>query len=176
MPNQRSKVAQAFHELRQQLGRLVGVAASELILSRRFVDLIPDSERRQVWRQLREAGVELPDLRLPGGAFMVVLLLVCLPVVLLCVVFDISCGLILIEAGALAQKLSRPWATFPECGCETLHEAVLHLTPFAAADYQAGLWPPADIEARVRWIISCSLNVPFASIDRTTRLLDICEC
>jgi hypothetical protein len=171
-----SKVAQSLHELQKQLGCLLGTKEVDLDLSRRFVDLIAESERRRVWQLLREAGLDLPDLRLPRRVLLAAALLVTLPVVLLSFIVHWSAACVLFELHALAHKISRPWATSPVCGCETLHEAALCLTPFALADYRAGLWSNEDIEAKVRLIICRSLDIPFASINKATRFFDICEC
>ena len=65
--------------------------------------------------------------------------------------------------------LTRPLAVKPPIACETVHEAVLRLTPFRREDYQAGLRPREELAAKVRLIISEATGVPFAEIHQIHR-------
>src|SRR5262249_6458769 len=132
-------------------------------------------ERRRVWQDLRTAGFDVPELALSAYVRLVVTLLVLLPVALVAYAWSnwtvlLSLG----ELGLLARRLTRPWAIYPPFGCETVQEAVVQLTPFTHADYQAGLWPREEIAAKVRWIVAEVTGVPFEKVTEQTRLNYIC--
>src|SRR5262249_27100351 len=135
--------------------------------------LIPLSKRRHIWHQLRQAGYDLPGLALSDG-LLAALLIVLGPLAFLGILLKGWLMLLsLPELGMLVYKLTRPFAIHARIGCETVHEAVLQLTPFERTDYLAGLWSSEDIAAKVRLEIAEALNVPFASITNETRLCDL---
>jgi hypothetical protein len=171
-----SKIDQASEEVRRQLADVLGVPADEIPPCRGFTGLIPSRERRRVWRELQEAGVDLPELRLSSRVLVAIALVVLFPVALLGVLFSWSIVLCLAELHLLAYKVTRPWAIHPPMGCETPHEAAVHVTPFRMEDYRAGLWSHEEIGAKVRLVICRCLDIPYASIHEGTRLADICDC
>lgn len=174
-PNSDSKINQTFPHLRESLIYLVPATPDQITPPRPFAVLIPPQDRRRVWQDLRAAGYDLPELHLPASVGLLVAILVLLPVAL--AAFALKNWTVLLslgELGLLARRITRPWATQPPIGCETVQEAVILLTPFTRADYQAGLWPQEEIAAKVRRIVAQATGVPFAEITDQTRLDDIC--
>jgi len=99
---------------------------------------------------------------------------VLVPVIMLaCILRNWSILLSLAELSVLARRVTRPWAVQPPVACETVREATLHLTPFTREDYQAGLWPREEVAAKVRWIVSRAVGVPFESVTDETQFLDL---
>jgi hypothetical protein len=171
-----SKTNRTFHYLREKLLEIYPIQVDELTSSARFDRLIAADERRRVWQKLREAGFDLPELTLSSRVFLAAALIVMAPVALLAYFLNWTVVLSLAELGLLARKVTRPLAIYPPIGCETVQEAVLHLTPFRQEDYKAGLWPREDIAAKVRWITARAAGLPFETVTNETRLLDILGC
>jgi hypothetical protein len=170
----KSKLAEGLRELRLKLADILGTSPEEITPSQFLVALIPSQVRRRVWRQLQEEGVGLPDLRLSQPVVVAAAIAVLIPLTVLAAVrksWLVYLGLF--ELGWLARKLTRPWAIYPPNGCETVLEAVLHVTPFRGDDYRAGLWSRDDIATKVRWIFSKQLGIPFAAIKDDTPIADI---
>jgi hypothetical protein len=165
-----------FREFKGALKQVALIEGRDISLSDRLHSIVPSSERRRVWQELREAGWELPGLMRSPSVVTVAALMVLAPVLLLVLSLRTWCVLLsLIELSWVAHKLTRPLAIHPPAGCETVREAVLHLTPFRHEDYRAGRWPHDDIADKVRQIISAATGVPFAKIKDDSKLVDLCE-
>lgn len=170
-----TKTSETFHWLRQELARFLPCTADEITLAQRFEELITATERRQVWQQLADEGITLPALELTASARLLATVAVLGPLSLVAVL--LRDGLVLLsvgEAGLLTYRLTRRWAVHPPSGCETVREAVLHLTPFRRQDSEAGLWPHEEIAAKVRLIVARATGMPFASVTEDTRLDSLC--
>src|SRR5262249_24860227 len=155
----KTKVGQAFQDLRWQLGQILNMSPEDISPSCLFVTLIPPHERRRMWEELRKSGAVLPELRLANPLYLLIALAILLPVTVWAILskngFAFLC---LLELFWLAGKWSRAWAIFPPIGCETVQEAVLANTPFHRKDYHAGLWPAEHIAAKIRWIFAQRLG------------------
>lgn len=170
-----SRTDQTYSQLREELVEVIGLTGSDVQQSDRFQAIVPPRDRRQVWRKLRDDGFELPGLVLSSRVLLFVTICVLAPVLVLYVVVkNWTAFFSLGELGFLARRLTRPWAIHPPVGCETVREAVLHLTPFSQEDYEAGLWPREDIADKVRLIVARATGTPFDSVTEETRLDDIC--
>jgi hypothetical protein len=171
----KSKIIQEFRDLRLKLGQILNKSPEDISPSHLLVTLIPADDRRRVWEQLRESGVVLPDLRLANPVIFVIALIVLLPVTVLAILSkNRLLFLCLFEFFWIAGKLTRTWAIFPPIGCETVQEAVLCTTSFHQSDFRAGLWPRQDIAAKVRWIFSERLGIPFGDITDESKIADFC--
>ena len=171
----KTKVGQVFQELCWQLGQILNMSPEDVSASSLFVTLIPPNERRRIWEELRQSGVALPELRLANPVLFLTALTILLPVTVWAILSKNGLAfLCLLELFWIAGKLTRPWAIFPPIGCETVQEAVLANTPFHQKDYHAGLWPPEDIAAKVRWIFSERLGIPFRDITDDTKIANLC--
>lgn len=172
-----SKIQQSHRKLQGLLAEILDVPSDRIALSQRLSSLIPKEERRRVWAELRQAGVALPALELSGGVFSVAALVVLSPVLLIALVLKTWLAFLSnLELGVLARKVTRPWAIHPPCGCETVYEALLEVTPVTHEDYKSGRWPRQEIAAKVRQVLARALNIPFEKITDQTRLIDICDC
>jgi hypothetical protein len=159
--------------LQAELATTLGLSVDEVAFTEPFAALVPPSERRRVWQELRQAGFALPELCLSQLLFWAAAVLVLIPAGLLVGFLSWAYAMSTIKFAYVVHKLTLPGAIYPPIGCETLQEAALHLTPFKMEDYRAGLWPDEAIAAKVRWILSCNLDVPFGSITDKTRLEDL---
>jgi hypothetical protein len=169
-----SKTKRTFQQLSERLLEILPARPEEMTPSARFDELIPPNDRRRVWEQLRDTGFDLPQLTLSGRGFLAAAFIVLAPVALLAYLFDWSFVFSVAELGILARKITRPLAIHPPIGCETMQEAALQLTPFRHEDYKAGLWPREDIAAKVRWVVSYSLRMPFEEVTEETSLANLC--
>jgi hypothetical protein len=171
----RSKIGQVFHELRWQLGQILHQSPEEISPSHLLVNLVPPQDRRRIWEELRQSGVELPALQLGNPVLLMMALVILIPVFVLAMVRKTPLVfLCLIELIWIARKLTRPWAISPPIGCETVQEAALCITSFRQNDFRAGLWPREDISAKVRWILAQRLGIPFQEIADETKIADLC--
>jgi hypothetical protein len=170
-----SMTNRTFRKLCGGLARILPEAPSEMSLADRIDQLIPYRERRRVWCDLREAGFGLPGLCLSGPLRLAVTLLVLAPVASLTYLFGWIGALHVLEFGKLAYWITRPWAVHPPIGCETVQEAVLHLTPFRQEDYAAGLWPREDIAAKVRWMFCQAAGRSFETVTEKTVIADLVD-
>jgi hypothetical protein len=163
-----------FYRLRRDLVELLPIARPRIRPETRFVDIIPRRDRRRVWRELQSRGYRLPALQLPGYLILWGTLSVVIRSAAVAWLFKnplfAAVGL---PFAILTWFLARPLAVRPSLGCETIREAVLHVTPFRRVDYEAGLWPRADISAKVRLIIACAAGVPFDRVREDTRFTDL---
>lgn len=151
--------------------------AESISYSARLASIIPPYRRRRVWRHLRAAGFALPGLTLSGPVLIVVVTIILFPAWLIILTVKGWMALFsLAELVVLSHKVTRPLAIHPPIGCETVHEAVLELTPFRHEDYRAGLWPPEEIGAKVRLIVAEATGMPFATITPQTKLVDVAGC
>src|SRR5262249_42521581 len=155
----KSKTTQTLHQLQEKLLEILPTLPEEITPSARFGMLIPPADRRRTWQQLQDAGFDLPQLTLSTRLFLTAAFIVLTPVALLAYFVSWSFLFSVAELGLIAHKVTRPLAIHPPIGCETMQEAALHLTPFRKEDYEAGLWSHEEIAAKVRWVVSCSLEI-----------------
>lgn len=175
LPFENSKIGRSYYELRWRLAGIIHKRPEDITPSKLLVALIPVQERRRAWKELRQAGLDLPELRLSNPVFFVIALMILLPVTVLAYLqrsWLVFLGLL--ELTWITRKLTRPWALYPPAGCETVLEAVLCTTSFHADDFRAGLWPREEIAAKVRSIFAQHLGVSYQSITDETRITDIC--
>jgi len=171
-PKREAKTAATLAALQSQLHELVPTARATIVNSDRLEDIIPLPDRRVAWQALRAAGFPLPALRLSWRVLMISVAIVLGPVLLMALAWQrASICLAVVELGILAYRLTRPLATHAPASCETVREAVLHLTPFEIADYRAGLWPREDVRDKVRLIIARGSGVRFQDVFDDSRLI-----
>jgi hypothetical protein len=128
--------------------------------------LIPESERRRVWKALRREGLELPPLslsqRLRRQTFWHVLhMLASLAASLQ------NWALFFLTApfGLFGWWLvTRPWATHIEHVPITIRDAVIYLTPFREGVRQGYRWSHDEISTKVRLILSVNLGIPLNEV------------
>jgi len=175
-PSPYSAPGRTFTRLRASLADLVPAPVASISYSSSFATMIRPWSRRRVWQQLRTAGFALPGLTLSGPVFILVAAVVMFPAWLIVLTVKGWTALFsLAELVLLSHKVTRPLAIHPPLGCETVHEAVLELTPFRHEDYQAGLWPPEEITAKVRQMVAEVAGVSFEEIRPETRLCELFE-
>ena len=166
-----------FYRLRRELLEMVPVARERIRPSARIEDVIPRHLRRRVWQQLLKRGYKLPPLGLSGGAVLLSFLATVARSAAFAWLFNNAIfALVALPFIALTWWITRPLAIHPPTGCQTVREAVLLATPFRKVDYDAGLWPRADISAKVRAIFAHQLGLPFDEVREDSRILDLCEC
>lgn len=170
-----SRITQTHRRFQQELAALCALPEHEINPNQSLEALIPKGQRRQVWKQLQEAGLDLPDLVLSNKIFWVATAAVLAPVLLLVSLLSWTCAFSLIELIMTARRVTRPLAVYPPAGCQSVQEAVLRLTRFHMSDYRNGLWSKEDIAIKVRSIISYSLGLPLEKVTPQTRLLDLCS-
>jgi hypothetical protein len=171
------RTQQTFREFKQALERIVPSAGPEISPNDRLDAIVAKEQRQRVWQELRAAGWELPELVRSAGVVFLAALLISAAVAFVALFLRTwSALLVLLDWSWLARKLTQPLAVHPPVACETVREAVLHLTPFRREDYQAGLWPREELAAKVRLIISKAAGVPFAQIRDDSKLCDLFDC
>ena len=181
-----TKPEMTFRLLERKLHELLPSRAQDIHLSDRFETIIPTEDRRRVWRELKLAGLILPDLTVPRSELQRSELWGCLlcPIVLILGFPFLFAALVTKALGFtfvdrilstvfnrifLLTRVNEELAIYSPAGCETVQEAVLDLTPFRFEDYKAGLWPPEEIGAKVRHIISEHSGVSFDEIKNDSR-------
>jgi hypothetical protein len=186
-----TKSDMTFVSFERKLRELVPSSQQVIRKSDRLDTIIPREHRRRVWQQFKAAGFLLPDLTLPpsdvGHASDLRCFLGCFAILflgppLLIIMFFAK----LLRSSRLGgihsflcnqifpgMRVNQEMAIHPPVGCETVQEAVLHLTRFKIKDYKAGLWPSADLAAKVRQIFSQHSGVPFASISTGTPITEL---
>jgi hypothetical protein len=146
MIDREARTSSALIDFRKRLQEALPSITTSIDPTERLEDLIPAIDRRRVWKELRDADLNLPPLRLAQPVVLVGIAAVVGPIALLMMTFrKASIILSAIEISVLVYRLLRPLAVRMPRGCETVREAALHLTPFTAADYKAGLWPHEDV-------------------------------
>jgi hypothetical protein len=173
----KTKPEMVFQEFEHELRKLMSSPGQNLQISDRIEAIIPAEERRRVWRDLQEAGFDLPELTLSGLVFHVAAVVVLGPVLLLVLSLrKWSLLLCLVELSLLARRLTRPLAIYPPYGCQTVQQLVLHLSRFRREDYKAGLWTREEVSAKVRQIFAEHAGVPVESIMDDTPIAKLCGC
>lgn len=163
-----------FYRFRRELLEMVPVARERLRPSARIEDVIPRPVRRRVWQQLRKRGYKLPPLEFSGSAILLSFLAIVARSAAFAWIFNNAVfALAALPFVALTWWTTRPLAIHPPTGCQTLREAVLLATPFRKVDYDAGMWPRADISAKVRAIIALQLAIPFDQVREESRWVDL---
>jgi hypothetical protein len=166
MIDREARTSSTLIEFRKRLQDAVPSITTSIDLTERLEDLIPAKDRRRVWKELRDAGLNLPPLRLSQPVVLLGVAAVAGPIALLMMTFrKASIALSAIEISVLVYRLLRPLAIRAPRGCETVREAALHLTPFSPVDYKAGLWPHEDIVDKVRQIVAEVYGLRFEEVD-----------
>jgi hypothetical protein len=154
---------------------LLLVGPAEVRPETKFVDIIPEEDRRSRWQQLQEYGFKVPGLILCGRGWLLVLL----QLLFLLVLWELlGNGLLFffIEIITIIRIVTRPYAIVPPPGYETIERAAVNLTRFNMEQYRAGLWTHDDIAAKVRLIVAEVSGMPFDEITDETNLIELLCC
>jgi hypothetical protein len=170
----RTRFGEVYQVLQAGLSDIVPAPPEQITPTQRLDELVPQVERRRVWQELSDAGLALPPLGLPSRIFFGAACVVLAPVALLVLLVNWSFVFTAVELYIWARRVTRPLATQVPAGCETVQEAVLHLTPFRREDYNAGLWPREAIALKVRSICARVAGLPVESVKEDTRWIDLC--
>ena len=166
--------SQVFYRFRRELLEMMPCGRGVIRPSARIEDVIPCHLRRQIWEQLRAQGYKLPPLGLSGGMVLFGLLSVVARSAVFAWLFQNAVfALVALPFAVLTWWITRPLAVHLPTGCQTVREAVLLATPFRRVDYAAGLWPHADISAKVRAIVALQMAIPFEEVHEESRFVDL---
>ena len=160
--------------LQAKLSETIALSPADIAPTKQLETLILPKERSRVWRELADAGLRLPSLKLSPPVFWTLTVFVLTPLLLLAFVLKTwAIFFSLPELSLLLHKLTRRFAIHPPKHL-TVYEAALSLTPFRHEDYKAGLWPAEDIADKVRLVIAVSTGAPFDSLCGKTRIAELC--
>jgi len=155
-----------FYRLRRVLEQELHIDRKKIKPWSSLESLIPESERRRVWKALRREGLALPPLslssRLRRATFWHALhMLASLAGSLQ------NWALFLLTApfGLFGWWLvTRPWSTHIESGPITIRDAVIYLTPFREGVRQGYRWSHREISTKVRLLVSVNLGIPLNEV------------
>src|SRR5262249_31129782 len=143
-PSSRQTIPEmTFRLLERKLRELLPSRPQEIHLSDRFETIIPPEDRRRVWRELKLAGLKLPDLTVPQSELKRSELWGCLlcPIALILMILGLPFLFVALVTKALGftfvdrilssvfnrifplTRVNEELAIYPPVGCETLQEA-----------------------------------------------------
>ncbi len=165
-----------FRELRRQLARALEIDEGTIRPETRLAAIVPPHRRGEILSSLARpnhwtAAARKPN-RLP--AWTIEMLATAL-LSLLCLFQPWLLAVLMLPITILIANLWRgPQSTiWPSC-FETMQELAISQTHYNQEDAAAGLWPRAEISAKVRWIIAYQLGVGFDEVTEDTSILDLC--
>jgi hypothetical protein len=127
--------------------------------------LLPEAERRDVWRRLRRQGLPVPELELPSRETLIAALGVLREAACLAVLLHRWSALLLaLPLGMVAYWASRPRAVVFPLGLRTVGELALYLTTFREHRESGYRWTHNEIAFKVRVIIAEALNRPLGDV------------
>jgi acyl carrier protein len=157
------ETSRTFYRIRRHLTDRLALGRKSVRPKGRLEDLIPRDRRRQIWAELRSAGLRLPPLELGGVTLFLVFgfaLSVGIAVAAsMHTVLD-SFSLALLSwffIFALSFRALRPFAGHIPSAIVTVGDAVLLASPMASASND-------EIAQRTRLIISHQLGVPIEKV------------
>jgi hypothetical protein len=171
-PPPHTRVGETFDRLRRDIS-LVRFDVTERCPIGHTIDLVvPRDERRRVWRTLRRKGWKLAPLLL-SRRLQLPIVLTFLTAIVFALLAQWGILLATVTLLILYWTATRPWAVIPRSDHETLELVALNNTKFRLEDYRQGLWTSELVAARVRLILSRSLNVPVQELTPDKRLVDL---
>ena len=176
MSNNRSPILDTFDWLREALARFLGVHQSSIRPDTDLASLIPVSERRRLWRQLREEGLARQDLVLSARTASLLFFFVLLLTGALAIWLKTWFALMLLwPIGTLCYWISRPRATHFPIDIRTAGELAVFLTHFGAHHDAGYRWTAEEISVKVRMIVADWVGLPLDEVRRETVLTDIVD-
>jgi hypothetical protein len=162
-------VAEFYNPFVRTFCRLRAGLMASLDIERRHVRpetplelLIPRQHRRDVWRRLRDDGLDLPPLMLNPSEFGVAAITVLKTAASVALAVNGWAGLLsIIPLGVLANRVTRPLAVVLPPNVRTVGDLVLCLTSYRDHRDSGYRWSRGDIAWRVRFLVaqSCGLSL-----------------
>ncbi len=165
-------IVRSFNRLRVELMR-IGVPRHHVCPEMPLDLLIPGEQRRQVWRRLRQAGLEVPSLEFSTRDITLNALMALKTALSLALASKAWLALLsFAPLGLLAGFARRSRAICYPLGITTVGELVLYLTRFADHAHSGYHWTANEISTKVRLVLAESLNLTLEKVQPESKLYD----
>ena len=176
MPATYNPVVRTFCRLRAALLKSAAVDRRDVRPDSPLDVILPASCRRQVWSELRQAGLDIPSLELTEREYRRGLFEVLRAAISTALNLRSWWALLsAIPLGFVAYRVSRRYAVQFPLGLRTFGELVIYATDFREGRRSGYRWSRGEIEMKVRLIIAEQLGLTLDKVRPETRLADLMD-